>query len=94
METTKTKAAGLDARAALENTQLDYAPLHSLVQANIAGQGRAAAAIDEIGACYADPDTLYLALKTLMPAATGIEVLAALRGFCRTTQKHIERGSQ
>jgi hypothetical protein len=36
----KTKAAGLVTRAALKNTQLDYAPLDLLVQANIAGQGR------------------------------------------------------
>lgn len=90
---TKTKAAGLDTRAALENTQLDYAPLGTLVQANINGQRMASKFLEELHSQYADPDTLYLAVKATLSDANNIEALTTLRGFMRVIQKRIERSS-
>jgi len=90
----KIKAVGLDTRTALENTQLDYAPLATLVQANINGQRLASTALDEMQGHCADPDTLYLALKTIMPTSRDIEALTTMRGFMRILQKRIERTAE
>ena len=88
----KTKAAGAGTQAALKNVQLDYAPLGDLIQANIDGQRAAQDALQKLGASYADPDALYLAIKEVSPDARDIRALTRVRGFMRVLQKTIERG--
>ena len=89
----KTKAAGAGTQAALENTQLDYAPLHELVQANIDGQRAAKEALAKIGGSFADPDALYLAIKAVSPETRDIRALTRMRGLMRILQTAIERGA-
>ncbi|CAN5390650.1 hypothetical protein BH11PSE11_BH11PSE11_12320 [soil metagenome] len=79
--------------ASLLNTQLDYAPLGDLVQANIDGQRLASAAVADLHSHFADPDALYLSLKSVMPDIRDIEALTKMRGFMRIVQKCIERSA-
>ena len=91
--TQKTKAAGAGTQAALKNTQLDYAPVGDLIQANIDGQALAGRVLADLSGHFADPDTLYLALKTLAPDSKDIVALTKMRGFMRILQKRIERSA-
>lgn len=91
---TKRKAAPLSqGNTALQNTNLDYAPLANLVQANVNGQRMASKFLEELHSHYADPDTLYLAVKHILPEIGDIEALTTLRGFMRIIQKRIERSA-
>jgi len=82
--------AGRQPEATLQNVQLDYMPLADLVQANVNGQRRASILLAELHSHYADPDTLYLALKSILPDTLQMECLATLRGFARCLQKRLE----
>jgi hypothetical protein len=93
MNTQKKKVAGVGTEATLKNTQLNYAPLGNLVQANLNGQRLAAYLIEELQG-HADPDTLYLAIKSLQSDGQDMEALARLRGFARIIQKKLERSAQ
>ena len=90
-EAEKTKAAGAGTQAALKNPTLDYAPMGDLVQANIDGQRTAADVLAQMKTHFADPDTLYLALKAIGPDCRDIRALTRMRGFMRILQKRIER---
>jgi hypothetical protein len=93
MEAKKKKAAGVGTVAALKNVQLDYKPLANLVQANVNGQRMASSFLEDLHSHYADPDTLYLAVKNILPESKDIEALTTLRGFMRVLQKRIERSA-
>jgi hypothetical protein len=93
MTPNKTRAAGLDTRAALQNTQLDYAPVANLIQANIDGQRLAKAFLSDLQNSYADPDAMYLAIKSIEGDGQHMEALATLRGFARILQKALERSA-
>lgn len=82
--------AGRQPEAALKNVQLDYTPLADLVHANIEGQRQASKFLVNIQSHYADPDALYLELKSMLPDSLQSECLATLRGFARGIQKRIE----
>jgi len=75
---------------ALLNPQLDYAPLADLVQANLDGQRLAAARIADLKRFYADPDMLYLTVKSILPETLTAKQMAALRGLMRGLQKTLE----
>lgn len=78
------------AESTLQNKSLDYTPLSNLIQANIDGQRAASNCLEAMRDHFADPDSLYLAVKALLPASD-IEALTRLRGFMRICQKAIER---
>jgi hypothetical protein len=92
-ESKKTKATGVSAPAALLNNKLDYAPLGDLVQANIDGFRLAADAIEDLNTHFADPDALYLALKTIAPDTRDTLALTRMRGFMRALQKALSRSA-
>jgi hypothetical protein len=86
----KTKAEGTPIPSALENVELNYAPLVRLAQANTNGQRIGTAALDQV---FGDLDCLYLPIKQAIPDSCDTETLATLRGFMRVLQKRIERGN-
>lgn len=92
-EVDKIKAAGVGTEAALKNADLNYAPLANLVQANMNGQRLASKFLEELHSHYADPDTVYLAVKQILNGPCDIETLTTLRGFMRVIQKRIERSA-
>lgn len=84
---------GEQAEATLKKSELDYAPLGNLVQANLTGQSLASTVLEGLQTHYGDPDSLYLALKSIMPESRDIEALTAIRGFMRRIQKALERSA-
>ena len=78
--------------SALRNAALDYAPVESMVHANLAGERSAATILRDIEADVADPDATYLAVNGMLPVCSDTDSLAKLRGFCRAMQKAIEAG--
>jgi hypothetical protein len=90
--TTKTKAAGLDTRAALETTlPANHIPLSDLVQHNITGQRLAQDFLFELRQEPSlDGDALFIEISNIAPSAD-LEQRVILRGFARVLQKLLER---
>lgn len=95
MEPQNTKATGVGAQVASQNTsQDDYAPSGNLIQAHIDGERIASAFLDDLRSHFADPDTLFHRIAMLHAGGKSSEALATLRGFCRKLQKRLETASE
>ena len=82
----KRKAVWGATRTALQNPQLQYAPITALVQANEAGSRQAAAVLADIHSGFAGEDALYLALKRIVGGDIPTKSLAELRAFAHRVQ--------
>ena len=82
--------------SALRNAKLDYAPVESLVPANLEGQRTAAGLLSDIKSDVADLDADYLAVKKILPNCRNSEdpqTVAVMRSLLPFLQKEIERGA-
>ena len=76
----------------MSHQQQPITPMSDLVFANVNGQKLASVFLSTVQGRFADPDTLYDEIKTLLPEIASLETLSTLRGYCRGLQKELERG--